>query len=233
MQTLRHTRSLPASFPTTFSLRQKKQAITGIATGPPTKPTAHWHTPRRPEGAVLGPHGNADTGVPAYGIPMQRTGWGASGPRTQTSPWERSVPSTRTTHGSRIGVRAAREPRTYPAIVLTLAVASEGGHRSVSVEGDDETVAYPFRPPGLSVPARAPTSESQSFPTPADSDALPNTAGTRRSASPHGAPLLHSMSHLGEHHHFPGLDHGRGGIGDEDALIDDIRVGPATARSRS
>ena len=208
---MRHTQSLPASYPSTIPWRQKKHALTGPL--PPAQAQAIRRAIRpsttSPRPAHVRPPPRQMHGVPLGGIPMRR-GRGTGAQARSTSDDASPVIRPRRLVGLGIDLAGAFEHALYPIQVVTIGESlSDEGEATDFSNGanDDEMATYSFTPPGLSSPqSSAPANE-------------PNHAQARRdSMTPPGAPLLPSVSRLGSHFHATGLDHRPGGDADEDAF---------------
>ncbi|KAI0362685.1 hypothetical protein OH77DRAFT_1585032 [Trametes cingulata] len=253
---VRPTRSTPASFPTdrTAPAERRPRLARGLGFGGlPT--TLVTHISPRPERPRLRRQAGVALGTPFTAIPtrpMRRRVAGShpltvaarsrsSGARAAGDSNARAGPSRTPADAEAVRRReaariAARALPTAPAITLTLADALE----SDGEDDEDERLRYTFLPPGLSSPvpwSPSPVSSGMSRspgPRPMGFRVLGRSAlRAPGDVSPPGAPVSPSVSRIGTHHHFPGLDHRAGGIADEDELLGDEMPMPGAWASRT
>ncbi|OJT14116.1 hypothetical protein TRAPUB_9227 [Trametes pubescens] len=245
----RRTYSVPTSFPTRPQKKRRNAGLALLGIGLPSTlgigAVAGFHP--RPERPRLRRQADLGLGTPFTAVPVRSMRRRVAG-SFPMSPTARSRSGTTHGLGLAMQREGARPPHQgedapHPAITLTLADAfdpesEEEGSGHASAEEEQEHAPgtrYSFLPPGLSSPVPWPSSPVEDTP----SAVLAMAAATptarpmifRRLASPAtrvpvpddtsmpGAPLSPSLSRFGTHHHFPGLDHSPGGLGDEDALL--------------
>ena len=232
---LRHTQSVPASYPSTRPWGQRRRALTSRPITPAAKPPlTRAHTHHHPERASTQPswitaspddrrlrHPNRG------GVPMRRVGFGVEGPNAHQRPrLRRSPPATR-----RIAVRGAMHP-PQAAHTLSDVLESENSDASSSdddddddeVEGTNPYARYTFLPPGLSSPVPwDPETGFLPVRTPSVALIVPSRSrfplGRRTSSMLSSTTIRPSVSRMGSHIHDHRLDHGPGGNADEDAFL--------------
>lgn len=256
----RRTYSVPSSFHTRPQKQRRGAGLALLGIGLPSTLGAVAGFHPRPERPRLRRQADIGLGTPFTAVPMRSMRRRVAG-SFPMSPTARSRSGTTHGLGLAMQHEGARplhaEATPHPAITLTLADAfdSEGEEEFAHAAAAEEEQAhalgprYSFLPPGLSSPVPWPSSPVEEAPPTvlATAAATPTARPMvfRRLASPTmrvpvpaddpampGAPLSPTLSRFGTHHHFPGLDHSPGGMGDEDALLAGM-AGAIPSRSRT
>ncbi|TFK90950.1 hypothetical protein K466DRAFT_356269 [Polyporus arcularius HHB13444] len=203
VHSLRHTQSVPASYPSTRPWGQRQRALTGLpepASKPTTRPQAQRaattpaaatpETPPRPQG----------------GVPMRRAGFGVGGPdaNVDVRPRLRHSPTLLNRVERRSSTRGTVHTHAIPLLSNVIEEDSDAS------DDDREMYArYRFLPPGLSSPVPWETSRNGTrLPPSLDVTPTPSRPGLRP-----------TRSRMGSHVHNRRLDHGAGGNADEDVFF--------------
>ncbi|KAI0721544.1 hypothetical protein C8T65DRAFT_735072 [Cerioporus squamosus] len=209
---LRHTQSVPASYPSTRVWGQRKRALTGVPK-PAPKPTLS-RVGRPPRAATMPSSAKPERlSAPHHcgGVPMRRDGFGVGGPNANMRPCLRRAPHLVVTV-TRLERRSSAVGRAHPPAVPSLSNVLE--EDSDASDSEREVYArYRFLPPGLSSPVPWETSHAGSLATPSQALDLDITP------TPSRPGIRPSRSHMGSHIHDHRLDHGAGGNADEDAFL--------------
>ncbi|KAI8998846.1 hypothetical protein BD414DRAFT_526940 [Trametes punicea] len=213
------TLSVPSSFPTNRTYSKDQPALVGLGLGLALPSTLV--TRLRPEPPHARRQAQLGLGMPFIPVPMRSARRRVAASYTPAS--HARGPALRIDTANIH--RRARDGGSHPAIMLTLADAFNSdreGDDFGNGDSDEGVPRYTFLPPGLSSPVPWPSSPV----SPTSPSERPMTfrrlasPGIRApgDATPPGAPLSPSISRVGTHHHFPGLDHSAGGIADEEGM---------------
>ncbi|CDO70692.1 hypothetical protein BN946_scf184798.g7 [Trametes cinnabarina] len=225
----RPTRSVPPSFPLNRTSPEdgRRRAVLGLGLGLPSTFLSLLDTSQ--ERPILRPQADYRLGTPFTSVPVRSI-------RRRVAAAHPPAPITRARSTDylirpalRLDVDHLRISEQHDAIGSAIALTLEDAFES---EGEDDSFGsseaevtvprYNFLPPGLSSPVPWPSSPvspaSTNVPSPRPMT-FRRLAGPGMRApgdvTPTGAPLSPSISHVGTHRHFPGLDHRAGGDADE------------------
>ncbi|RDX48377.1 hypothetical protein OH76DRAFT_671184 [Lentinus brumalis] len=201
VHSLRHTQSVPASYPSTRPWGQRQCALTSLP-NPAPKPTTR---PQAQRAATMPAATTPETPPrPQGGVPMRRAGFGVGGPNADVRPRLRHSPTLVNRVERRSSTRGSMHTPALPSLSHVIEEDSD--------PSDDERemyARYRFLPPGLSSPVPWETSRNGSVLTLSlDTTPTPSRPGLRP-----------TRSRMGSHIHSRRLDHGAGGNADEDVFF--------------